>query len=151
MFLCSFNSFCTLNKYIFILYLLFVCDQYNHYHFCVCLCHDLMCVCPYIHKYIFICVHNYMYVQTYMYIYTNIHLRSMMMCTYRHVYLALNYTIICNHGYESQSFWQITSDIKPAIDHSNTNYKTTTLMWSKLKMIHYTQPRQFCFPEIYSL
>ena len=25
------------------------------------------------------------------------------------------------------------SDVKPAIDHSDTNYKTTTLTWSKLK------------------
>ena len=28
------------------------------------------------------------------------------------------------------------SDIKPAIDHSDSNYKTRTLTWSKLKMKH---------------
>ena len=28
------------------------------------------------------------------------------------------------------------SDIKPAIDHCNTNCKTTTVTWSKLKMKH---------------
>ena len=32
----------------------------------------------------------------------------------------------CNHRFYK-------SDIKPVIDHSDTNYKTTTLTWSKLK------------------
>ena len=30
-----------------------------------------------------------------------------------------------------------TSDIKPAIDHSDTNYKTTMLTWYKFKTKHY--------------
>ena len=45
---------------------------------------------------------------------------------------AINIIIYTSWYSKFQKFYK--SDIKPAIDYSDTNYKTTTLTWSKYKM-----------------
>ena len=48
--------------------------------------------------------------------------------------------------------WLYNSDIKPAIDHSDTNYKTHLVQTQDKMLGEATHSyRSFAFPEIYSL